>query len=271
MAQEPAFQQLQRAFAAHIRNPEQAPRPAEVPERRMRVYRELIFRTIDGLVANAFPVLRRILGADRWEALMRAFVAEHACETPLFNEIAGEFVEWLAAHPGAVEGLPAFAPELAHYEWVELALMVEAIEPDPSHADPNGDLLAGVPVLSPLAWPLAYQYPVHQLSPDYLPEAPPAQPTWLLAHRTRQDAVRFTGLNAISARLLGLIAAEPDTGQALLDRIAAEAGFDDPTPVRTEGARQMQAWRESDILLGVRHAQSARGERGDHGGSSSHD
>ena len=53
MAQEPAFQQLQRAFAAHIRNPEQAPRPAEVPERRMRVYRELIFRTIDGLVAKS--------------------------------------------------------------------------------------------------------------------------------------------------------------------------------------------------------------------------
>lgn len=253
MAQEPAFQQLQRAFAAHIRDPEHRPRPQEVPERRMRVYRELVFRTIDGLVANAFPVLRRILGDDRWEALMRAFVAEHACETPLFNEIAGEFVGWLSEHPQAIDDLPGFAPELAHYEWVELALMVDTTEPDPSHADPNGDLMAGVPVLSPLAWPLAYQYPVHQLSPEYTPETPPEQPTLLVAHRTRQDEVRFTGLNAISARLMALIATEPASGQALLDRIAAEAGFDDPAPVRAEGAKQMQAWRESDILLGARH------------------
>jgi hypothetical protein len=44
--------------------------------------------------------------------------------------------------------------ELAHYEWVELALQI-ADDDLPPH-DPDGDLLAGKPVPSPLAWALAY-------------------------------------------------------------------------------------------------------------------
>lgn len=246
------FQDLQRAFAAHVRAPEAHPRPDDVPERRMRVYSELVFRTNEGLVGNAFPVLRSLLDTERWEDLVRAFLHHHASGTPLFQEVAGELVAFLEAGEHLPDGLPPFAAELAHYEWVELALAVDPEEADPGHADPNGDLLAGVPVLSPLAWPLAYRFPVHRIAPERQPDAPPEQPTWLVVHRNRHDAVRFTELNALSARLIALIAAEPAAGGALLDRIAAESGAD-PAAMRAEGARQMQNWRESDILIGTRH------------------
>lgn len=252
---ETEFQHLQRAFAAHIRAPGQHTRPQQVDERRMRVYRELVHSTVSGLVENAFPVLRRILGEERWAALMRAFVAQHVCSTPLFHEVPGELVAFLEAGEGVPEGLPDFATELAHYEWVELALAVDPAEAEPALADPNGDLLAGVPVLSPLAWPLAYRYPVHRIAPDFQPDAPFEQPTWLLAHRTRVDEVRFSVLNAMSARLVALIATAPAPGRTLLEGIAAETGQADSASIVAEGTKQLRAWREADILLGARHAE----------------
>lgn len=247
------FQSLQSAFSAHIRAPDTQPRPPEVPERRMRVYRELVHSTNAGLVGNAFPVLQRLIGEADWQRLVDAFLAHHHSATPLFHEIAGEMVDFLIAGEHTPPGLPAFAAELAHYEWVELALAIDPAEPEPAHADPNGDLLDGVPILSPLAWPLAYRFPVHRLAPDYQPQSPPEQPTWLVAHRTRTDAVRFSELNTVSARLIALIATAPAPGRALLEGIAAEVGQSDSAGLIAEGAQQLRAWREADILLGTRH------------------
>src|SRR3546814_5838583 len=74
--------------------------------------------------------------------------------------------------------------ELAHYEWAELALQIsEATREDIAH-DARGDpgsspgqaLLAGCPLPSPLAWPLAYAWPVHRIGPDHQPLEQPAQP-----------------------------------------------------------------------------------------------
>src|SRR3546814_14577182 len=67
--------------------------------------------------------------------------------------------------------------ELAHYEWAELALQIsEATREDIAH-DARGDLLAGCPLPSPLAWPLAYAWPVHRIGPDHQPPEQPAAPT----------------------------------------------------------------------------------------------
>ena len=71
-------------------------------------------------------------------------------------------------------GDPPWLAELAHYEWVELALQIAERRRLPPH-DPDGDLLDGVPVLSPLAWPLAYRWPVHRIGPDSSPSAPPTR------------------------------------------------------------------------------------------------
>src|SRR3546814_6431904 len=44
----------------------------------------------------------------------------------------------------------------------------EATREDIAH-DARGDLLAGCPLPSPLAWPLAYAWPVHRIGPDHQP------------------------------------------------------------------------------------------------------
>jgi hypothetical protein len=55
-------------------------------------------------------------------------------------------------------------PELAHYEWVELA--VDVMETSPPFAyNPTGNLLNEQPVLAAAAMNLAYVWPVHRIRP----------------------------------------------------------------------------------------------------------
>ena len=243
------FKQLQRAFAAHLRDPDRIPAPGDVETRRMDIYRDLFFNNVRELLAGTFPVCRAILGDAGWSVLVRRFYAEHKAQTPYFLELPREFVEWL---PGA-GAQPAFLGELAHYEWVELALSIA--EPGEAIAglDPDGDLLEGRPVVSTLAWPLAYRWPVHRLSAGFQPAEPPPAPTFVVVYR-EADEVAFLQVDAPTARLLELLeSGEAPTGRAALERVAAElpGSAADPAASRAAGERMLQELRRRGIVLGT--------------------
>ena len=166
---------MQMSFAGHIRDPESQPAPEGIENRRMQIYRELFFNNVSSMLASNFPVIRELCSDERWKALIRDFYSEHRCHTPLFPELPKEFLRYLQDGRGDRGDDPPFLHELAHYEWVELALSLEERELDEVAADPDGDLLTGIPVLSPLAWPLSYRFPVHQIRPDFQPDEPPGQ------------------------------------------------------------------------------------------------
>ena len=50
-------------------------------------------------------------------------------------------------------------------------------------AIPREEILDTAFGLSALAWPLGYQWPVHRLSPNYLPDETPDTPTFFLVLR----------------------------------------------------------------------------------------
>lgn len=246
----PAFQQLQYRFAAHLRDPQRHRAPPGIEARRMKIYAELFYNNVQGFLANAFPVLRRITPEAHWHALVRDFFARHQSHEPLFHKIAGEFLQYLERRRRRPGDWP-FLRELAHYEWVELALSVSDVELTPRLADPNGDLLDGRPVVSPLAWPLAYAHPVHRIGPDFLPREPGSEPTHLIVYRNRQDEVKFTEANAVTARLLELLQRRRTTGRAALRRIARELKHPEPGAVVAQGAAILAGLRERDIILGT--------------------
>jgi hypothetical protein len=250
---EPRFMQLQREFARRIRDPQHAPAPAGIEPRRMKVYEDLFSNNLSSMLAGTFPVLHEILGAERWAALIRDFMVRHRAHTPLFPELPQELLEFLATARAGHTDDPPFAYELAHYEWVELALQL-APDPPAADVDPMGDLLAGVPVVSPLAWPVAYDWPVHRLSVEHQPATPPTQPTFLVVYRDRDDAVRFMEINALTARLLELAGAEgaERCGRDLLSGIAQELGHPDAGAVIGGGAQTLAMLRDHGVLLGVR-------------------
>lgn len=251
---------LQRDFAAHIRDPDHHPAPDDVENRRMAIYRRLFFNNLSSLLSGNFPVLRSLYGDQDWAALVRDFYAEHHCQTPLFPELAREFLRYLqdvrgARHPGAARQDPPFMLELAHYEWVELALSLDERELGDVAADPAGDMLQGRPVLSPLAWPLSYRYPVHRIRPDYQPQAAPAEATHLLVYRDRRDDVKFMLLNEVTQLLLQTLQAEPDlSGTELLRRVARSIAHPDPERVVEAGAGVLADLRARDVLLGTRRS-----------------
>lgn len=254
-ADRPRFQKLQYAFAAHLRDPAAHPPPAGIEDRRLAVYRDLFFNNVANYLAKAFPVLRRIYTDADWRAMVRDYFARHVSHSPQFYQIAEEFLHYLDAERGERPADPPFLRELAHYEWVELRLAILDVDPDGVAADRDGDLLAQAPVLSPLAWPLTYRYPVHTLGPDCRPAEPPAEPTHLVVYRDRADEVRFLKLNAVSARLLALIRDQPGrSGRAHLEDIAGELGHADPAAVIESGRRVLADLLARDVLLGTRPA-----------------
>lgn len=247
-----AFMRDQYRFAAHIRDPEQNPAPEGIEDRRMGIYRDLFYNNVEGFLSNTFPVLRTLVDDRHWHAMARDFYARHRCHSPLFLEIPREFLNYLDEERGEHPGDPPFLRELAHYEWVELALSVAEGE-DEAQADPAGDLLDGIPVLSTLAWPLSYSFPVHTISEQNVPEAPGEQPTYLLVYRDEDDEVGFFELNPVSARLFSLLQENPaDSGRTLLLRIAGELGHPDPQVVVEGGAGILEQWRARTIVRGSR-------------------
>lgn len=252
----PAFQQLQRDFAAHLRDPQNNAPPSGIEDRRLQIYRELFYNNIEDFLAHAFPVLRRISDDAVWHARVRDFFARHRARQPQFHQVAEEFLRFLDEVRGEHPDDPPFLRELCHYEWVELALSVSELELPAQNADAGaapGDLLAGRPLVSPLAWMLAYEYPVHRIGPDCLPETSPAAPTYLIVYRNRQDAVKFMEINAVTARLMQLLEEDADSsGHALLQRIAAELQHPQPQAVIDAGAAILLDLQARDIVLGVR-------------------
>ena len=242
----------QRALSAHIRDPQQHAAPAGIEERRVKIYRELFFNNVEGLLGGNFPVLRSVLG-DGWTTLIRDFLREHGARTPLFTELAREFLRYLETRAEAGRGDAPWLLELAHYEWIELALQIsEASIADLAH-DPAGDLLVQPPALSPLAWPLAYDWPVHRLGPDYLPDTPPAEPTLLLVRRDAAGRVSFHQLTALTFHLLQRIEDQPQlSGREQLLALAAEAGASDIDAFLGEGTAMLEALRADGTLLGTR-------------------
>ncbi len=241
-----ALQASQFAMARYLRNPGQYPPPAGVEPRRLQIYERLVYNNIEGFISGGFPVLRTLYEGDAWHALVRAFIDQHSCHTPYFLEISQEFLQFVMQdYPLQAED-PPFLAELAHYEWVELALDIsEEILPA---AEKVEDILTAVVRLSPLVWSLCYHYPVHKIGAGFRPQAA-SEPTYLVVYRNREDIVGFIELNAITARLLELVSENTaSTAGALLVALADELGQPHEN-ILTHGGEQLRQLAAQSVVL----------------------
>jgi len=225
--------EAQRALAARIRQPAQQPLLDGITAERMAVYETLFFNNIEGFISGAFPVLRRLFEATRWQRLVRSFIATHQARTPYFLQISQEFLAWLQQGYVAEAGDPPFMLELAHYEWVELALDVS-------------DAQVPAQGWSPLAWPLAYQWPVQRIGVDYQPLTPPAEPTCLLVWRDAQDKVRFMQLSPFAYQLAARLQAGEAAEPALLEQ-AQQQGLKADTQYFNNAKTLLDEWQRQGI------------------------
>lgn len=247
----PDFKKHQYEFTAHIRDPQKNAKPEGIEDRRMGIYRELFYNNIEGFIASGFPVMRKVYDDVSWHKMIRDFFSRHESHTPYFLEIAQEFIDYLQNERQPQEEDPAGLIELAHYEWVEMALHVSDETIDMNDINANGDLLTQRPVFSPVAWPLVYQFPVHTMGPDNLPDKAPEQATYLVVYRNRKDEVRFLEINPVTARLIGLLQENASfTGLDAIESIIKEMNHPNPDVVKKGGQAALEELHQHGIILG---------------------
>lgn len=247
-----ALAELQTRFAGHIRNPESVPAPDGIEDRRMAIYRELFFNNIMTFLSANFPVLKTLYSEAEWTTLCRDFYTDYRCHTPLFPEIPREFLQYLQNHRENQQADPPFMLELAHYEWIELALALDEADCDDIEVNPHGDLLNDIPVLSPLAWPLSYKYPVHKIRDDFQPAEAPAKPTHLLVWRRQDFSIKFMQLNEIALLLLQKMKEESGrSGLELLTEVAGIIKHPKPEVVIEGGNTLLNELRDKQVILGT--------------------
>jgi hypothetical protein len=254
MAKRPDFQDKQYAFAAHIRDPENVAAPTEIEVRRMGIYRDLFFNNLRSLLSNMFPVLKKLYSPDDWAAIIRQFMIVHRATTPYFLQLPREFLAFLQDEYETQDSDFPFLLELAHYEYIELALSISEASNDMEGVDPDADLRANVPVKSELAWAFAYQYPVHRIDADFQPDQPEGAPTYLAVYRGASDKVGFLELNPMTAGLLDAIDNNDQNlnGESLLRNLAKQTEYPDVEAFVNHGAAALEEMRQLEILTGAR-------------------
>jgi hypothetical protein len=110
----------------------------------------------------------------------------------------------------------------------------------------------GVPVVSPLAWPLGYRFPVQLIAPNFRPDVAPEQPTLLLLVRNRGDAVSFIEINPLTALLLQKLQENTThTGLECLDALLRENGQDGDAAMREGGITVLHELKAREAILGT--------------------
>ena len=175
---------MQRAFAKDIRTDGHE---SFGEEPGLKIYRELFFNSVCGFLDGTFPVSRDAVGDERWMEYSRSFFRDHQATSPLFLEISEEFLAWLVTQQDILDEFPYLA-ELAHYEWLELA--VDVMDVDGFRVEADGPFDPDSPVsINPASIAACYQYPVHQIS-GFEPEVV-EQMSGFVVYRDEADKVRF--------------------------------------------------------------------------------
>ena len=239
------FVALQQQWTAWLRRPESAPMP-NAPSRRLEIYRELFFNNVSGFVENTFPIVKQHLPASQWMLLLKNFFALHYCQSPYFHDISYEFLQFLATQYELLARCP-WLTELAHFEWIELAA---EIFDDAWPQFIAGDFWHNIPVMSPFAWPLVYQWPVQRFAQSKQPFN--REVSCLILHRNQDEQVQIIESNALTLHLLQKLQANhKQTGKELFIDLAQELNTE-PASFCIAGQSMIDTFVKADILLGVR-------------------
>ncbi|MDI9348037.1 MAG: putative DNA-binding domain-containing protein [Methylacidiphilales bacterium] len=151
------FAILQRNIARYLRTKNTKGIPKKLLGERLEIYRELVVSNIESFIDTRFPICASMLGNKKWRSLVLSFIAEHPISSPYFHQIPTEFLLYLNKQP--LKQLPPYLLELAHYEWVELAILTSKNTPLPAFK--KKIKLDKPVVLVPISQIYLYRFPVH--------------------------------------------------------------------------------------------------------------
>ena len=192
--------QYQQRFAQAIREGEAAD---GLPQDRLNVYIRLIHNNIHSFIDRCYTETPQYLDSGEWGRLKEGFIRDARAQTPYFQEIAGEFLQYC-------QSLPLSDDLLALMDFEHTQLLAETAQTDSRTTYADSDDLAYT--LSPVAFVRRYQYDVT----DELQEAETAVLVW----RDKEDDVMYQTLNGFAALLLETLAEAPTSLNGLQTMLA---------------------------------------------------
>ncbi|WP_414040787.1 DUF2063 domain-containing protein [Acidithiobacillus sp. M4-SHS-6] len=223
-----------RALSAHLRDPNHYSCPESFDGKAAGLYRELLVGNFDAALRACFPLWIRCLGESAYLRWRDAFIAEHRCRSPFFRQIPDEFMAYLSQHQDQLRQTLPYALELAHLEWLELALGVAETEERPEDTENSEaqDPWTGALQLNPVHALVQYAYPVQQLLQEPRFSAAPVldpQTVSLYLYRDRDDIVQMLEPDTLSLHLLVTLEVHPQPGAALFQNWQENGQMDGDT------------------------------------------
>ena len=219
--------QYQQRFAQAIREGEAAD---GLPQERLNVYIRLIRNNIHSFIDRCYTETLQYLDSGEWGRLKEGFIRDARAQTPYFQEIAGEFLQYC-------QSLPLSDDLLALMDFEHTQLLAEVAQTDSQASSADSDDL--VYTLSPAAFVRRYQYDVT----DELQAAETAVLVW----RDKEDDVMYQALDDFDALLLETLADTPTSLnglQTMLEEfMSSENGWQDAL------TQKWSDWLEQGILV----------------------
>lgn len=219
--------QYQQRFARAIREGEAVD---GLPQDRLNVYIRLIRNNIHSFIDRCYTETQQYLDSGEWGRLKEGFIRDARAQTPYFQEIAGEFLQYC-------QSLPLSDDLLALMDFEHTQLLAEVAQIDSQASPADSDDLAYT--LSPAAFVRRYQYDVT----DELQAAETAVLVW----RDKEDDVMYQALDDFDALLLETLADTPTSLNGLQTMLAefmsSENGWQDAL------TQKWSDWLEQGILV----------------------
>lgn len=247
---------MQNQLCAQMRDPAAHPAPEGLDSNRIELYQSLVYGNIESFLAGGFPQVKARMQDKRWHRTVRDFIRSGRMQTPIFHELQGCFVLWLSEEVLGDSDLDRMLEQLAHFCWVRHALDF-APDEDGNKIDPEGDPLAGNPLWSSLAWPLRYDWRVHDVSPK---RRVAREAVHLLAWRDHNDRVRWRECGPAVLLLAEAIRKAEGSlgGEQLLQQLAQALPDVDKQLVLAEGQQSLYWLKERGLIPGTAPATAAR-------------
>ena len=87
------------------------------PFERLEIYNRQYWFRVLGALAEDFPALRAVIGAQQFDKLSVAYLNEYPSRSFTLRNLGSKLVEWLGAHPQFAARRHALAVDVARIEW----------------------------------------------------------------------------------------------------------------------------------------------------------
>lgn len=216
--------QIQQTLANYCRDGQDIELPNLTPNR-VHTYRRMVFNVALDTLESAFPITKKYIDEDIFEAMAHQFFTEHSCSSPLLWQMPLEFHNFAKEHQFAEKFHLPFLNDLLWFEWLEIELFMMENKSYPV-VQSEGDVFKNVLEFNPEHKIIKLQYPVHIKDPEQALKE--KGDYFLLAYREKDSGkVQFVNLSVLYVFTLEHLLSKPLTIDSLLDDILYLFGIND--------------------------------------------